>query len=221
MSKINVKGIKMYLYMGAPTLTTVVPTAISSANPAVVSIADVTVSAIVPGQPITFSGTGYPSLDTGDVFIVGAVDGTANTFEVLGADTTAETGPVGATPKGSVYLDGDRVQLCLSSIDIAAPSVNQVDVTTFCNEGTMPGRATLGQITMGGYVDKTSAAFDELITADEDGAERVFEIVMPGGSGYLVGALTMAGLGYVIPLEGAVSYTISGSQTQKIRYVHD
>lgn len=83
----------------------------------------------------------------------------------------------------------------------------------------MPGRTTAGQVTMGGFVENNSPALAELIAADEDGLERIFLIEMPSGQGYMIGAITFAGLGYTVPLEGAVGYTISGTQSQKIRYV--
>ena len=217
MSKINVKGVEMFLYKNGGTPLALVPTGISKSKPAVVSVADTT--GVIAGSPVVLTDTGYPELD-GKLLVVGSVDGGANTFEVLGSDTTNSTATLGVSPKATVSINADRVKLCLSSIDIAAPSVNQIDVSTFCAEATMAGRATPGQISMGGFVEKDSAAFAELVLADDDGAERNFLVVLPSGNGYLEGAITLAGLGYEVPLEGAVSFTISGSQTKKIKYVH-
>lgn len=214
--KINVKGIRMYLYGGGLTITPLVPTAISSANPPVVSVPDA--AAIVAGSPISFADTGFEELDGGQ-FVVGTVDLLDNSFTVLGADTTDSTGVIGPSPQATIYSEANRVRLCLNSLEIAAPSVNQVDVSTYCEEGTMPGRTTAGQVTMGGFVENNSPALAELIAADEDGLERIFLIEMPSGQGYMIGAITFAGLGYTVPLEGAVGYTISGTQSQKIRYV--
>lgn len=214
--KINVKGIRMFLYEGGLSITPLVPTAISSANPPLVSVPDA--SGLVSGMPVTFNNTGFDELD-GGTFVVGEVDELANTFTVLGADTTNTTGVISASPEAILYPDGDRVRLCLNSLEIAAPSVNQIDVSTYCEESTMPGRTTAGQVTMGGFVENNSAALAEIMRADEDGLERIFLIEMPSGQGYMIGAITFAGLGYTVPLEGAVGYTISGTQSQKIRYM--
>lgn len=218
MAKINVKGVDMYLYTGDATTTDVIPTAISDANPAVVTVADVT--GIAEGMPVSFSGTDFEELDD-QLFVVGTVDGGANTFEVLGADTSDSEGVLGSSPLAMVYTTTERVKVCLSSIEIAAPTVNQVDTSTFCSESTMAGRATPGQITLGGYVEKDSDGFAEIQAADDDGLERPFLITTANDNGYFLGMITLAGLGWGIPLEGAISFTVTGSQTQKIKYVHN
>ena len=216
MAKINVKGINMYLYKNAgATPLALVPTGITNASPAVVTVADTT--GAVAGDPVKFATTGFDELD-GNQFVVGVV--TATSFEVLGADLSATTGALGATPTATLQIVADRVKLCLSSVDIAAPAVNQIDTSTFCEDSTMAGKSTPGQITFGGFVENNSAAFDELILADSDGLERTFLVVMSGSNGYLIGSISFAGLGYEMPLEGAVAYTITGAQTQKISYVH-
>ena len=197
MAKINVKGVTMFLYKNGPASLPLVPLSITSAKPAVVTVADTT--GLTEGSPVVLSGTDFPELD-GDLFIVGNIDATNKTFEVLGSNTTSTAATLGATPKAMVSTNADRVQLCLSSVDIAAPSVNQIDVSTFCAEATMPGRATPGQISMGGFVEKDSDAFDELMLADLDGVERQFLIVLPSGNGYLEGAISLAGLGYELSL---------------------
>lgn len=214
--KINVKGIRMYLYKGDAVPTAIVPTAISSANPPVVSVPDAT--NIEPGSPIVFENTGFEELD-GGLFVVGTVDTVANTFTVLGADTTDTVGVIGPSPSASLYEPEDRVRLCLNSLEIAAPTVNQVDVSTYCEEGTMPGRTTPGQVTMGGFVEDGSEALAEIKLADTDGVERIFLIDMPSGQGHMIGGVTLAGLGWLVPIEGAVGYTVSGTQSKRIQYV--
>lgn len=218
--KVNMKGVEMFLFKPGATTLDVVPTAISNAAPAVVTVADVT--GIIEGMPVMIADTGYDTLD-GKLFVVGTVDGTANTLELLGSDSTNDTATAvgGTSPLASVYDNTGRVKICLASLDINPPSVNQIDLVTFCAESTMAGRATPGQITMTGYAEKDSDGFAELQAADDDGLERIFEIVLPGDNGYLIGSITLSGLGWQTPIEGALGFTISGSQTRKIVYQHN
>lgn len=217
MSKINVKSIDMWLYKADAVPVTMVPLTISKSNPAVVSVGDV--STLTAGQVVGFSGTDFTELD-GDVCVIGSVDTGANTFTLAGVDTSNSTATLGTSPEVHVYQDADRVKLCLSSIDIAAPTVNQVDTSTYCEVSSIPGRATPGQITFTGFVEDDSVALDEIIAADDDGGERIFLITTRTDQGYFLGGVTLAGIGYTFPLEGAVGFTISGSQTQKIVYYH-
>jgi hypothetical protein len=217
MSIINTKGVAIYISKGDATAESLVPTAISSANPAVVTVASAT--NVTKGDVVTFETTGFPELD-GKTFVVGTVDGTANTFEVIGGDTTNTTGTLGSSPKASVYKAADQVKLCLSGIEIGQPSTSEIDVSTFCGVASLPGKATPGSLSLTGYADKTDVGLAELILADEDGAARYFEIVLPNDNGYLVGQVTFSGFGMTVPLEGAVGFTITGSQTQKIVWRH-
>lgn len=223
MSKINVKGLSIYLYKIGSTATpttpvTVTPTTISTGK--VVTVTTASTTGLVDGQPITMTNTGYDEID-GKTFIVSNLIADTS-FVLVGADTTGtSTAAIGVSPAplGTAQIDADRVKLCLSSIDIAAPSVNPIDVSTFCGEDSIPGRATPGQITLGGYVEKDSNAFDELVLADTDGAERIFVINLANNNGWFLGGITLAGLGFSIPNEGAISYTISGTQSSAIKYI--
>jgi len=214
--KVNVKGIEMYLYKGDAVPTTLVPTAISKDFPAQITVA--ATGGITEGSPVAFTGTGFDELDE-QTFVVGNLTGT--TFDALGANTTDSVGVLGTSPEANVYAASDRVKLCLSAIEISPPSVNQIDTSTYCEESSMVGRATPGALTLTGYIEKDSPGFNEIVAAEEDGLSRQFIINLSGDQGYLIGAIALSGLGYNIPLEGAVGFTISGSQTSKIRYVHD
>lgn len=216
---INTKGVNVYLQTGGSTSTDVVPTAISSAAPAVVTVAAVT--GITQGDIVTFETTGFPELD-GKTFVVGTVDGTANTFEVIGADTTGTTGVLGATPKASVFKAADQVKLCLSQLELGSDSVAQISVGTFCDPSAqIPGTATPGSISLAGYADPGDVGLAEVIVAAEDQQARLFQIVLPGtGNGYLVGKISLAGMSFGVPLEGAVTWSVTGSQASKIRWIH-
>jgi hypothetical protein len=216
MAVINTKGVTVYLSKATETPVDLVPTAISTANPAVVTVAATT--GVVKGDIVTFETTGFKELD-GKTFVVGAVTGT--TFEAVGGNTTGSTGTLGATPKAKVHVAADQVKLCLSALELGADAVSNIDVGTFCDPSAqIPGKATPGAITLSGYADTTDAGLAEVIVAADDQQERFFQIVLPGANGYLVGKISLAGFSMGVPLEGAVTWTVSGTQASKIRWVH-
>jgi predicted secreted protein len=219
MTIINTKGVEVYLQVGSDTATSLVPVAISKASPAVVEVASVT--GLMAGDVVSFANTGFSELD-GKTFAIGEVTALDNTFTVLGADTTNSVGvlpSVGQT--ASVVKSADMVKMCLSSMEIGADSVNNVDVSTYCDTSAqLPGKATPGTITLSGYADKDDTGLAEVIKAAEDQQVRAFEIVLPGDNGYIVGKISLAGLSYGVPLEGAVTFTVSGTQASKIRWVY-
>jgi hypothetical protein len=191
---------------------------LSVANPAVVTVPDVT--GIVAGDIAMVTGTGS-DLD-GKSFIVGTVDGGANTFELQGADTTGWGGTLDASPSVEVYSASDGIIICLASIDIGAPSVNQVDVSTFCDpSASLPGTTTPGTVTLTGYLDKDASGLAELIKAADDGESRVFFIELSNDQGYIMGELAFAGFAFTIPIEGGYGYTVTGTQTTPLKWFHD
>lgn len=220
MSKINTKGVETYLQLGTATATVVVPTAISKATPAVVTVASV--SGIVAGSVVLMADTGFSELD-GKVFAVGTVDGTAKTFQLLGSSVaSSSTSTLSGSPKANVYADAAFVKVCLSQMDIGADSVNNIDTGTYCDPASqVPGKSTPGSLTLGGYADTADTGLTEIQNACEDQQERLFKIKLPGtGNGYLVGKVSLAGWAPSVPLEGVVSWTCSGTQAVKIRWAH-
>lgn len=217
MSAVSTKGLDVWLYTADAVPVDIVPTAITKAAPAVVSAADV--ADVTLGDVVHVNTVGFPELD-GKSFVVGEVDGVGNTFELIGSDTTASTGSLSADPSITVYPSSDRVKLCLSQMDIAAPSSNDISTNTFCEDGSVAGRSTPGTIALAGYLDETDSGLDELVKADEDGIARYFEVVLPGTLGYLIGKITISGLSVTTPLDGAVGWTATGTQNEKIKWVH-
>jgi predicted secreted protein len=219
MTIINTKNTEVFIQVGSDTATSLVPVSISNASPAVVEVASVT--GIMAGDVVSFANTGFNELD-GKTFAIGEVTALDNTFTVLGADTTNSVGvlpSVGQT--ASVVKSADMVKICLSSMEIGADSVNNVDVSTYCDTSAqLPGKSTPGTITLGGYADKDDTGLAEIIKAAEDQQVRAFEIVLPGDNGYIVGKISLAGLSYSVPLEGAVGFTVSGTQASKIRWCY-
>jgi hypothetical protein len=212
---VSTKGLDVWLYTADAVPVELVPTAISLANPPEVTVAAST--GVVTGDVAHVNTVGFPELDN-KTFVVGAV--TATTIELLGADTTASTGVLSATPTITVYPSSDRVKLCLAQLDIAAPSANDISTNTFCEDGSVAGRTTPGTIALAGYLDENDTGLDELVKADEDGLPRYFEVVLPGTLGYLVGKITISGLSVTTPLDGAVGWTAVGTQNEKIKWVH-
>ena len=106
------KGVEIYMSKAEATPLEIVPTAISAAKPAVVSLASTT--SIQTGDVVKVSGTDFKELD-GKSFVVGTiVDDTS--IELLGSDTASSTATLGASPKLHIYTADDVVKLCLASI---------------------------------------------------------------------------------------------------------
>lgn len=213
---ISTKGIKIKLVKADATPLELVPTAISAAKPAVVTVADSTGASV--GDVVEMGTVGFEELD-GKMFVVSAL--TATEITLLGSDTTDTTGVLAASPTMKVYPQADEVILCLSGIDVAAGSVGTIDTSTFCGPETLPGAEQLGTITIDGYTNKDSAGLAELIKADADGVARIFKIELPQDQGYYVGKVALSGLSYGIPLEGALSYTLTGTQLIKMTWLND
>ena len=214
MPAVSTKGLSVYLHKGGVAATELIPTAITKAKPAVVTVAAAT--GLTKGDVVKLDTTGFKELD-GKTFVVGTVDAAANTFELIGADTTASTGVLGANPKAHVYKAADQIKLCLSSIDFSTEQGGSVGVGTFCDPSasiaTPP--ATAGSVTMAGYIDKADLGYGELLKAVEDGASRMLQIVLPQDQGYIVAPLALSSLGWTTPLEGAIGFTASGSLSSK------
>jgi len=217
MSAVSTKGLDVWLYKADAVPVEVVPTAISLASPAVVTVAATT--GITAGDVVHVNTVGFPELDNKS-FVVGEVDGVGFTFELIGSNTTGSTGVLSATPTITVYPSSDRVKICLSQMDIAAPSANDISTNTFCEDGSVAGRSTPGTIALAGYLDENDTGLDELTLADEDGLPRYFEVVLPGTLGYLIGKVTISGFSVTTPLDGAVGWTATGTQNEKIKWVH-
>lgn len=219
MNYINTKGVMVYLERSGSVELALVPTAITQAKPAVVSVADTT--GVTPGALIKMGTVGFPELD-GKSFVAGTVDTT--TISLTGSDTTGSSGTLGASPTMSVINVDDFVKLCLSVMEIGEDSVNQVAVGTYCDPSAqVPGLATPGTINLGGYADPDDPGLAEVQIASEDQQPRWFEIVLPdtANNGYLIGEISLSGFSMQVPLEGAVGWTATGTQTSKIRWVHD
>lgn len=163
----------------------VVPTAISSASPTVVTVDDV--SGISEGDLISVDEVGFDELD-GKFFAVGTIDTELSTFELVGSDTADSSGTLSATPSMTVYLEGtDVYKVCFSSLSREGGTSESVSVGTSCDpSASIPGTATAGTLTFAGYMDPEEDGYLEIIRANEDRETRIMYIVLPQDKGMIV-----------------------------------
>jgi hypothetical protein len=209
----STKGINVYLSDGTDP-TKLVPTAITKAAPAVVTVADV--SALTVGDPATVVKTGFSEID-GKTYVVGNIDDTANTFELIGSDTSASTGSLASSPEIDVYLAADSVKLCLSELTFNPETPGTIAVGTFCDpSATLPATATgAGTATLSGFVDVSDPGYTALLDAEEDGKTRMLSMVLPQDQGYIVAPITISAVTWATPLEGGIGFTATGALGSK------
>ena len=180
------------------------PTAIAAVAGTASSPPDVTITVAntaVAGEVVKFGDVGYPSLNNKSFVITSA---TATDF-VIG-NVVLGSGALSATPKISHFLESEMKCMCLSefTISTAAPAV--IDTSTYCGSSSIPSaKVEAGTASAAGYVDTTDAGFLAILDAIENGGERILRIAL-GENGYIVAPVTLSGLSYTLPLDGAQSY---------------
>lgn len=223
-SAYSTKGTKVCVLKGSATATPLTPTSISKAAPAVVTVAAVTGIATGDLVKIPATGqagaTGYSELD-GKTWVVGTIVSLANTFELVGSDTTASTGTLAGTPSISHYPNtASMLCLCLSSITFNPESANTVSVATFCDPtATIASQVVgAGTIDIAGYIDIADSGYKELIAAEADGKSREWRVTIGNGQGYLLFEGVLSSLSLDLPIDGAAGY--SGTITLSSKYRH-
>lgn len=202
----STKNTKICVVGTDATATDLAPTGITGAKPAEVTVASVTGVAVNDVVMVPEGATGMPGLD-GKTFVVGSVDTGANTFTLLGSDTTGETYAAGTSPALKHYVESDMVCLCLATLDISRPAPEVIEVGTFCDpSATLPGNAAAGTVDISGYIDITAEDYPEVLKMDADGQPRVFRVVLPNNGVYIFeGALS--GLAPTIGISGAAGWS--------------
>lgn len=216
MSRILTKGSKFYLADASAAKLDLVPTAISNAAPAVVTVADA--SGVSAGDYVYLAGTGFPELD-GKAWPVGTAD--ATTFSLVGSDTSSSTGSLAGTPTATVTTKSTMTQICLESITLDAPSVSNIDLSDFCESKTLPGSVQLGGVTFRCWVDDATnrkAQLAALEQAAADQLEREMLIEMPNSKGYVVGTVAIGSVSPGIERESAYDFTVQGTQASQFVY---
>jgi hypothetical protein len=216
----NTQKVRMCLTPAATTTTTIVPTAITAvaagtSKPAGVKVAAPTIPLV--GEIVTFpQDIGFASL-AGKSFAVTSV--TATDFEI--GNLTLGTGALAATPSGIThYTDTEMECVCLSefSMSTAAPAV--IDTSTYCGSSSIPSAKTeAGTATAAGYVDVADKGFQAVLAAVEDGKQRILRVSL-GDNGYLIMPVTLSGLSYTLPLDGAQSYGFQFTFAAAPKLVH-
>lgn len=215
----NTQKVRMCLTPAATTTAAIVPTAITAVaaaagKPAGVKVAALTVPVV--GEVVTFAqDIGFASL-AGKSFVVTAV--TATDFEI--GNVILGTGTLAAAPSITHYLDSEMQCVCLSdfSMSTAAPAV--IDTSTYCGSSSIPSAKTeAGTASASGYVDVSDKGFQSVLEAVEDGKQRILRVSL-GENGYLVMPVTLSGLSYTLPLDGAQSYSFQFTFAAAPKLVH-
>jgi hypothetical protein len=206
-------GLESYLTKASATPVALVPTAISKAKPAEVTVAAST--GVVAGDVVYMANTGFKELD-GQYFIAGTV--AATSIDLVGSDTTASTGTLAATPELVAYPVLDMVKMCLATVDPASEAAGTTSVGTYCDpSATVPSVSQAGTLTMTGFVDN-QAYYEELNLAAFDGVQRILNVVLPQGLGNIVVPATLSSIGWQLPVDGAIGFTTSGAMGTKPRH---
>lgn len=216
----STKGIRLYLTNTNATTVDVAAgdfTALTNANPPVATVTDVT--GITAGDLVMIDKTDITAID-GRFFVVGTVDGTANTFEVKGIDLTSNTGTFNAaTAIATVYPKTSAMTpLCLASIGVNIDTPAQIQIGTYCDpSASIPGSSTsAGTLDLTAYHDPSDAGFKLLIEAEEKGDQHTMLIEFPGNQGWLVAKGVIASMQISdLPLDGATAWSASMSLSSK------
>lgn len=199
----STKGLQIWLGEAADP-TPIVPTAISKAAPAVVTVANTAVN----GDLAYVSGSGFAELD-GKWFPIGAA--TATQFALVGSDTTDSTGVLGTSPAVEVHAKGDAFDLsCLSkAITFNSDAPAAIQAGTFCDPSLAITSPIIPPTTIefGGNINIADPAYKELIDASVDGMERPLDILLPFGQGDIVAPAVVSIVTWDLPVDGVQGFT--------------
>jgi hypothetical protein len=206
MSARNTAQVRMCL-TPAETSSTVIPTAIAevaavSGKPAGVKVTTAASTGIMVGEVIKFMNVGFANLNN-KAFVVTAV-GDAE-FSI--GNVILGNGTLSADPIIERYLDAEMNCICLSefTISTAAPAV--IDTSTYCGSGSIPSaKVEAGTAAAVGYVDVNDSGYIAILDAVETGKEYILRVTL-GENGYLVMPVTLSGLSWTLPLDGAQAYS--------------
>ena len=211
----STKGLKVCITKGSSVAAKLTPTAITKANPAVMTVSSATGVAV--GDIVVPRTTGFSELD-GKMFIVTAIS--TDDLTLGGADLTGSTGSLAAIPSVDHYDEGEMECLCLATLVPNTTEPGTVAVGTYCDPtASLPSAATeAGTITFSGYVNTADADYIELLKAAEDGVQRFLRVTLPS-NGYIVAPVTFSSINWDLPLEGAVGYSGTAVLGSKLRHL--
>ena len=180
-----------------PTAIAVVPAA--TGKPAGVLVTAANTAAV--GEVVKFGDVGFASLNNKSFIITAA---SATTFTI--GNVVLGTGTLSATPKISLFLESEMKCMCLSEFSISTTAPATIDTSTYCGSSSIPSAKTeAGTASAAGYVDVTDPGYLTILDAVENGGEHILRVTL-GDNGYLVMPVTLSGLSWTLPLDGAQSY---------------
>ena len=213
MGATSTKDLRILITTADAVGESLIPTAITSAKPAVITVTNT----LADGDVVFCINTGFPELD-GKYFMVASASGTE--FTLLGSDTAGSTGALAVSPTVSAYdQTEDMVSLCLATITLNVDEPGTVSVATFCDPSATIASAVsqAGTLSFTGFVDILDEDYQELLLAENDGVERVMTIELPS-NGYLVAPMTFTSISWDLPVDGATGY--SGTAVLATKMVH-
>ena len=209
----NTVNVSFWLTTGTPT-ESVMGSAPEASDPTTLVV---TTAGGANGDVAVVSGTNWGRLDK--VQIVD--DYSESGFDALGCNTLLESG-LAKSGNVKLYTADDMTKLCPSSFTDNSGSPSTINVGTFCDPTQTIASAVqdAGTMEIAGYVDINDPSYTALYEAAEMVDQRYIRINISGDKqGYLVAPVTALGINWEIPLEGAVSYTITfvkGSATRHL-----
>ena len=216
MSAKSTKGLTVHMTKAGVTPASMAVTAISSASPAIATVADT--SGMLTGDVALFPASGFTELDN-KAFIIGVID--ATTFEILGADLVDTVGTIDVGATVAHYSSSDMVLICLSALTLNVTEPGTVSTGTYCDPTTSIPSSVVeaGTLSLAGFVDITSEDYQELLLAEDDGVQRIIRVTLPS-NGYLIAPMTVSLITWDLPLDGAIGYTGTGVLGSKLRHVY-
>jgi hypothetical protein len=199
----STKGLQIW-FGDAAEPTALVPTAISSAKPASVTVANTAAD----GDVVYVANSGFPELD-GKYFPVGGASATE--FDLVGSDTTGTSGALATEPSVELHAKGAAFDLsCLAKTIVfnsSAPAA--IPAGTYCDPSLAIASPVLPPTTIefGGNINIADPAYGELLAATEDGAQRVVDIVLPFAQGDILAPATASLVTWDLPVDGVQGFT--------------
>lgn len=196
-------GLKIWLGDTDPP-TALLPTAITAAAPAVVTVANTAVE----GDLIYVANSGFPELD-GKWFPVG--NPTATDLELVGSDTTGSTGALAATPSLELHAKGEAFALdCLAkTITFNSDAPAAIQAGTYCDPSLAITSPIIPPTTIefGGNINIADPAYKELLDASYDGVQRALDIELPHDQGDIVAPAVVSLVTWDLPIDGVMGFT--------------
>ena len=203
----STKGLQ--IWFGDTVVTTVTPTAITKAKPAVVTAAAITA---LDGDVAYMASTGFPELD-GKYFTLSGV--TATSMTLVGSNTTDSDGTLAGTPKIEVTEKSDLIDLsCIAkTIVFNRDAPASVAAGTYCDPSLSIASPIVPptSVELTGNINIADPAYRELLDATEDGLTRVVDIVLPFGQGDIVGPATTTVVNWDLPVDGVQGFSATMS----------